>query len=297
MACYPGGKGGAGVAQTIINLMPPHEVYIEPFLGGGSVLLAKLPAVVNIGIDATRASLDQVREACIAGNGGFAGSLAGLNERILPPEPTSPDEVSGSSTNTISDGRRRYPSPNSAGSAGTIRLGDGSSLELRHGCAIAYLETRRWGTGELVYCDPPYVRSTRSGRELYGENEMTDDAHQRLLRCILEIPAMVMISGYESDLYKEALAGWNVVTFQSMTRGGYPKTEWLWFNFPRPTALHDYRYLGSNFRERERIKRKKQRWTARLSGMPLLERQALLSAMQVSWPSPLVGSGVEDRIA
>ena len=28
---YPGGKGGAGVLQTIINQQPPHEVYIEPF--------------------------------------------------------------------------------------------------------------------------------------------------------------------------------------------------------------------------------------------------------------------------
>jgi hypothetical protein len=29
---YPGGKGGSGVYQTIINQQPPHEVYIEPFL-------------------------------------------------------------------------------------------------------------------------------------------------------------------------------------------------------------------------------------------------------------------------
>jgi hypothetical protein len=32
------------------------------------------------------------------------------------------------------------------------------------------------------------------------------------------------------------------------------------FNFPEPVALHDYRYLGEDFRQRERIKRKKQRW-------------------------------------
>ena len=29
---YPGGKGG--VYQRLINLMPPHEVYIETHLGG-----------------------------------------------------------------------------------------------------------------------------------------------------------------------------------------------------------------------------------------------------------------------
>lgn len=44
-------------------------------------------------------------------------------------------------------------------------------------------------------------------------------------------------------------------------------------------AEHDYRYLGRNFRERERIKRKKQRWVPRLENMPRLERQALLSAI------------------
>jgi site-specific DNA-adenine methylase len=30
---YAGGKGG--IYQKYINLMPPHEVYIEAFLGGG----------------------------------------------------------------------------------------------------------------------------------------------------------------------------------------------------------------------------------------------------------------------
>ena len=32
-------------------------------------------------------------------------------------------------------------------------------------------------------------------------------------------------------------------------------TEYLWCNYPAPMALHDYRYLGKDFRERERIKR------------------------------------------
>ena len=45
---YPGGKSSAGVYQKIINLMPPHEVYIEPFLGGDTHETA---AWVNIGMD------------------------------------------------------------------------------------------------------------------------------------------------------------------------------------------------------------------------------------------------------
>ena len=56
-------------------------------------------------------------------------------------------------------------------------------------------------------------------------------------------------------------------------------TEYVWFNYPRPVELHDYRYLGKGFRERERIKRKMKRWKLRLEKMPELERQALLWAM------------------
>ncbi len=55
------------------------------------------------------------------------------------------------------------------------------------------------------------------------------------------------------------------------------------FNFPEPIALHDYRYLGEDFRERERIKRKKQRWVNRLHVMPALERRALLNAITEAW--------------
>lgn len=46
---YPGGKGKT--YQHIINLMPPHEVYIETHLGGGAVLRNKKRAARNIAID------------------------------------------------------------------------------------------------------------------------------------------------------------------------------------------------------------------------------------------------------
>ena len=46
---YPGGKGKT--YQHLINLMPPHEVYIESHLGGGAVIRHKKPSLRNIGID------------------------------------------------------------------------------------------------------------------------------------------------------------------------------------------------------------------------------------------------------
>lgn len=57
---YFGGKGGCGVYQQVINLMPAHEIYIETHLGGGNILLRKRPAPrgnIAIELDA-RALLD-----------------------------------------------------------------------------------------------------------------------------------------------------------------------------------------------------------------------------------------------
>ena len=54
---WPGSKNGSGVYQRIINLMPPHRVYIEPFLGGGAIMTRKLPAKESHGCDLDPAAL------------------------------------------------------------------------------------------------------------------------------------------------------------------------------------------------------------------------------------------------
>jgi hypothetical protein len=103
--------------------------------------------------------------------------------------------------------------------------------------------------------------------------------HIELLEVIKSIPCMVMISGYESQLYRDSLNNWHTYYFQAATHHGMA-TEWIWMNYPPPVQLHDYRYLGNNFREREKIKIKSKRWATRYKSMPVLERQALLSALQ-----------------
>src|SRR5258706_12409623 len=55
---YPGGKGADGVYQTIINHLPPHEVFISGCLGNCAVMRFKRPAALNIGIDADREVID-----------------------------------------------------------------------------------------------------------------------------------------------------------------------------------------------------------------------------------------------
>jgi len=139
----------------------------------------------------------------------------------------------------------------------------------------------------LIYLDPPYLMSTRSSqREIYY-CEMTDQDHVRLLEIITQLNCMVMVSGYWSEMYANALHDWRTVTFQAQTRGGRTATEWLWMNYPEPGRLHDYQYLGENYRERERIKRKAHRWVHGKNGLtnlPRLERYAIIAAIDETFP-------------
>jgi hypothetical protein len=218
---YPGGKGGAGVYQTIINQQPPHDCYIEPFLGGGSVMLHKRPASSNLGIDRD------------------AGSIARFR-----------------------------------GAADWVP----SIVVLKSGDGISYLEKWRGSSDTLIYCDPPYLLNTRSSQRPLYRYKLSEDDHVRLLHVLRSLPCMVQVSGYYSRLYADMLKGWRMIRYTSMTRGG-PRRECLWMNYAAPTCLHDYRYLGEDYRERERIGRRVRRWRDRLVDLHPLERQAILSRM------------------
>lgn len=258
---YPGGKNGAGVYQSIINQMPPHEVYIEAFLGGGAIMRNKRPARLNVGIDRDQAALVQTKA------------------RVLADLAISDDAPAGIAK--IDD---RAAIVKSSDVPSRIAENDDARFSFVAGDAIEYLRTYPFQGGELVYCDPPYMHDTRKVLDLY-EYEMTDADHAALLDVLCALPCMVMLSGYHTEFYEDRLQGWHSIQFQAMTRSGEQATEWLWMNFAPPVELHDYGFLGSNFRERERIKRKKDRWTARLERMPLLERQAMLAAIREAWPA------------
>ncbi|MGA9769190.1 MAG: DNA adenine methylase [Blastocatellia bacterium] len=221
---YPGGKNCT--YRHIINQMPPHRVYIEPFLGSGAVLRHKRPAQVNIGLD--------MDSAAIAAFG-------------------------------------------DAGPCSVIKCGDAISF------LKGYHLREPWRDDVLIYLDPPYVMSSRSSQAKIYRHEMTDGQHFELLQTILDVSSWrvkIMISGYYSDLYAKVLAHWRHITFKTIKRSGKPATEYLWMNFPEPLELHDYRYLGENFREREQITRQQKRHRAKLATMTPLRRYALLSVLE-----------------
>jgi DNA adenine methylase len=153
------------------------------------------------------------------------------------------------------------------------------NLTLLHADALAWLASTKFSSDTLIYCDPPYLMSTRSSHRRIYRCEMTDKDHKHLLEIIKGLPCLIMISGYLSEMYAQALHDWRTATFTTRTRGGKIATEWLWMNFQEPLELHDYRYLGKNFRERERIQRRTRRWKNRLLTMTPLERHAIMAAI------------------
>jgi hypothetical protein len=159
-------------------------------------------------------------------------------------------------------------------------VGADDGVRLIVGDGISYLRGRRWWTESLVYCDPPYLMSTRSSPRRLFRYELEVPGHIALLDVLVQLPCMVMVSGYESELYRRRLSSWRVVRYRTMTRGGWMADECLWCNFPEPVELHDYRFLGRDFRERERIRRRRVRWLAMLAAMPVLERESLLAALR-----------------
>lgn len=154
-------------------------------------------------------------------------------------------------------------------------------IDLFCGDALEWLRQRRdWRGDELVYCDPPYLGSARGDeRPRYRHEMLSAERHREVLQLVTSIPAMVMISGYPSALYDEALKGWRRLEYTAQTRGG-PKREVVWMNYPEPTELHDYRFLGADYHDRCRLKRKISRWASRLQSLPALERAAILAALK-----------------
>lgn len=81
----------------------------------------------------------------------------------------------------------------------------------------------------LIYCDPPYLLRTRKGKQY--NIEMSDKEHEELLQLLLKSKSKVIISGYESDLYNDALKGWRKKTGFSLTQSMRKEKEVIWMNY------------------------------------------------------------------
>jgi site-specific DNA-adenine methylase len=156
-------------------------------------------------------------------------------------------------------------------------------VQLIQGCAHRFLADYPYRGRELVYCDPPYLHSTRSSSRRYRFDYEERD-HAELLALLKGLPCQVMISGYPSALYEERLGGWQSLEIQVMNQAGV-RTEKVWFNFVID-RVHWVRYAGKNFTDRQRLRRKADSWTERYRAMPRAERLAVLAGLMAVEAGP-----------
>lgn len=128
----------------------------------------------------------------------------------------------------------------------------------------------------FIYLDPPYMKATRSSGKRYHK-ELCDQGHEVLLSMLQHSRFRIMISTYDNDAYKSKLSMWSSKSFPSITRGGV-RTETIYWNYAI-TELNEYNFLGDDFTERQRIKRKISRLHRKLQELPILERAALVQSV------------------
>lgn len=119
----------------------------------------------------------------------------------------------------------------------------------------------------FIFCDPPYLHSTRNLSRTYA-HELTESDHLQFLKYILTVVSKVMIIHPRCELYDDALQSWQLydvkLRYQNKT-----SNEGIWTNYiPANTELQTYKFAGNDCWQRQQFKRKATR-LAQLPQLPL----------------------------
>jgi DNA adenine methylase len=262
------------LASRIVGLMPPHLHYVEPFFGGGAVLLLRDPADPSLWLPPNKG----VSEVANDVNGRLVNFWRVLKDESLFPRfirmaqaiPVARDEWEAahahipSAADPVADAVAFFVDCRQSRSglmkgftpvtrSRTRREMNGNVSEwlsavdglpevharlrrvlIEHMSAVDLIR-REDAPFTLFYCDPPYLHETRKATEAYAF-EMTETDHYELLGVLRQCKGKVMLSGYPSKLYDDALAGWNRHTFDLANHAANGKakrreTEVVWCNF------------------------------------------------------------------
>ncbi|MEM8970937.1 MAG: DNA adenine methylase [Pseudomonadota bacterium] len=258
---YHGGK--VRLAPKIITHFPSHEAYVEPYGGGAAVLLAKDRARLEVYNDMNgemttlfRVLRDRPAELIDAvaltpfSRDEFECAFCPTEDEIEVARHVLVRSHFAHGSMGIQARSARDTGFRAAGMrAGTLPAHLWSKLpdviaKTADRMRAVVIENRPAldvmkasdGSTTLHYVDPPYVTDTRSKGKVY-RFEMTDDQHLELLECLVGLEGKVIVSGYASDMYDDALGGWR--RSEMTTRGdcASEKTEVMWMNFEDQAPL------------------------------------------------------------
>ena len=267
-----GGKGAFNgkLAKWIISLMPEHTHYMEPYFGGGSVLLEKDPEgvseVVNDingklmnfwrvlkydtyfryfcqCVEATPFSQAEWENACGTSEAGNIHDAARFFIRCRQSRAGQMKEFATLSRNRTRRGMNEQASAwlNAIDGLPAVhaRL---KRVVILNDDALNVIR-KQDGDKTLFYCDPPYLHETRMATDVY-EHEMTDDQHVALLECLATIKGKFLLSGYRNGFYDEwtDAYSWHRRDFEIANNASGKKkkptmTECVWTNYQPPEAV------------------------------------------------------------
>ena len=262
------------LASRFVALMPRHLHYVEPFFGGGAVLLRRDPADPALWLPPHKGVTEVVNDV----NGRLVNFWRVLQKeesfskfvRIAQAIPVARDEWEAahahlpSENDPVADAvaffvdcrqsrsglmkgftpvtrsrTRREMNGNVSEWLGAVDGLPDVHARLRRvlieNIPAVDLIRREDAAFTLFYCDPPYLHETRKATTAYAF-EMTEADHQELLDVLRQCKGTVMLSGYPSELYDQALTGWSRHTFDLPNHAANGKekrreTEVLWCNF------------------------------------------------------------------
>lgn len=252
------------LAQAIIDLMPPHVHYVEPYFGGGSVLLEKNPdgvsEVVNDRnrelmnfwkvlqtpelfshfiriVEATPFSQQEWREAGIVCEDKYPETERAVAFFIRCRQSRA-GKFNSFATLSKNRTRRAMNEQVSAWMTAVDGLAEVAArlrrVVLLNDNAIDVI-VREDSQNTLFYLDPPYLHTTRVTTNDY-DHEMTELEHQELLGTIIQLQGKVMLSGYPSKLYDRYLSKWKCVSIAIDNKASSAaikpvKSECIWMNY------------------------------------------------------------------
>lgn len=246
------------LAKWIISQFPPHTIYCEPFCGSAAIFFRKPRSPIEC-LNDLNGDLVHFFRTLRSDPDGLIAQIEltpfALEEYELSWERTDdPLErarrfyvrswQSFSGDTATRSGWRRITS----NSRGTTTTQDWRRLDglrkavdlLRHAQidSIPALDCiSKYDTPDtLFYLDPPYVHETRKSVRHQYVHEMTDDDHRALVATLHQVKGMVLLSGYDSDLYRELYPDWTRLSKSNTTNGNSTATEYLWLS-PNAVAL------------------------------------------------------------
>jgi DNA adenine methylase len=280
--------GKAYLAERIIALMPPRVKnpnapaaddpgwlhYVEPYFGGGSVLLAQDPEgigeVVNDidgdlttfwyvlasetlfpelvrRLEATPCSQSHFDKACKILKSSNAGKQVDRATAFFIRNRQSRQAL-GKDFATIARNRTRrgmneLPSAWLTAIEGLPEVHERlKRVVILDNQEATKVIKQQDGPRTLFYLDPPYLHETRTVKDAY-ENEMDEEAHGELMGCLANIKGRFLLSGYPSAMYQrfQTAYGWHRVEWQIDNKAGSGKskrkmTECVWMNYEPPAT-------------------------------------------------------------